>query len=230
MGAARKFKFEVIPEISGLQSAQLVMAKYRRQAARRRERLAIAKAKAKAKRQHEKLYGRLTWKEEMFCRAYIANEGKVYKSALDAGYKNACEGSYLLNLPKVQNRIAQLMQEAFGDPTMNIKKVMKNLEKFANREIQDDPGNDRNTIAANVELAKMMGAYTEKVRLENANSGGISLSDLDLPLETKKMLLAAIREAKAKKEMEAAQAPDEDEDEYEDKDEDDFEEDAREAG
>lgn len=225
MGAARKY--EVTPEISGVQSAQLVMAKYRRQAARRRERLAIAKAKAKAKRKaerdHERKYGRLTYKEEMFCRHYIASEGKVCESALKAGYASQCQGSFLLDLPKVQERIAQLMQEAFGDPTMNIKKVMKNLEEFANREIQDDPGNDRNTIAANVELAKMMGAYTEKVRLENAGNGGISLNDLNLPLETKKMLLAAIREAKAKKEMEAAQAPDEDEDNP-------FEEDAREAG
>jgi len=230
MGAPAR-KFYVEPEITGRQSAWLVMAKYRRQAARRRAKMERAKAKeketkakAKAAADHEKKYGRLTWKEEMFCRAYFANEGAVYKSALDAGYKHPCQGSLLLNLPKIQNRLAQMMSEVFGDATMDIKKVMKNLAEFANREIQDDPGNDRNTIAANVEIAKMLGAYTEKVRLENAGGNGISLNDLSLPLETKKALLLAIREAKDKKELEQAQAPDDEDEESSDED------DVRDAG
>jgi phage terminase small subunit len=215
---------KVVPEIGRHEAATLVRRRHQRKVhnavARRKRRELLtkqrAKDQAKQQREYERKYGQLTFKEEWFCRNYLASGGVVYQSAIDAGYVNGCQGSFLLRLPKIQSRIEELQANALLENGMDIAKVMKNLAEFANREIQGDPGNDRNTIAANVELAKMLGAYTEKVRLERDNSTGTSLADLDLPIETQKMLLDAIRKSKTKKELAQAEIDEPEEDESED--------------
>lgn len=228
MGRCIPGPFKIVPEISGTESARKVRARYIRNNARRCQK-ANAKKKLEVKRQkilerqrenQGKPRGTLNFREEWFCRYYIESRGVVCASALRAGYANKYMGSILLGLPKIQNRIRELQDESLRKNEMNIQNVMGNLSKFANREVANDPGNDRNTIAANVEIAKMLGAYTEKVRLENGDAGNaVSLSDLNLPVEIEKQLLAAIRDARVKKELAKAQVEADDDEEDDDEDE-----------
>lgn len=87
---------------------------------------------------------------------------------------------------------------------MNAEKIVANLERFANRAPEGDSGNDRNTIQANIELGKMLKLYTEQVQISGGESGkGMSLKDLDLPIEMQKILLERMRKIREQKEAAA---------------------------
>mgnify|MGYP002682662384 CR=1 FL=1 len=143
--------------------------------------------------------GELTHQMEMFCREYVVC-GVASRAARATGYAPGY-AQFLMAMPNIQHRIEELKAEAIGRSDMDIDKVIKNLTEFANREPGLSPGDDRNTITANIELAKMFGAYTEKVQFSAKGEAGITMSELlaKLDLEDRKRILSRLREVKQPK-------------------------------
>lgn len=168
----------------------------------------------------------LTEREEAFC-VHIVQLG-LYKrgsrtmAARLAGYNNPKQrAAGVYRRPRVQRRIAQLMQESpqWRKMKMTINDAVKQLEKFALRDPSGDAANDRNSLSALVEYLKVHGAYVDKIQVSGGDAGNVPLADVlkDLPVAMQKMLLEKMRQVRAAKQSEqpsvrlAPSEPDEDE-------------------
>lgn len=141
---------------------------------------------------------KLRW--EIFCLNYVkygAARGAGTKAAIASGYATKAASkmaSDLLSRDEIKERIREIMSAGFRRLHMDITQVLKNMEAFAERPPSDDAQADRVTLQANIEIAKIHGAYKEKLEVTSGKTG-IDLESLDLPLDVKRQILQSIRKA-----------------------------------
>jgi len=104
----------------------------------------------------------LTLKQALFCLEYVASDGKVGESALKAGYSEgsvASIGSQLLEMPKIQARIASIQKNRAIRLEVDADWVIKELKiTFRNaRKANDHAGQNR----ALELLGKAQGMFTD---------------------------------------------------------------------
>lgn len=143
-----------------------------------------------------------TLKEDRFCQEYVI-DGKKRRAAVAAGFAERSAqvtASQLLKKPRVKKRIAGFQAERQKRTSITQDSLVYEIADAAFKTVDGD-GDFRyaDKQRALDSLARIMGMFNDNVNMNFRNSDkgtGVSIADLDLSLETKRELLAAIRKAK----------------------------------
>ena len=124
----------------------------------------------------ESMYGRLTTKQEKFCREY-ASSGNGVKSYLAAYSKGnsygaaGAEANKLLKNPKIKARLKELYETHNAEKIMQAEEIQTTLTDIARN------GSIKDRLKAIDILCKMGGLYISKQELEITNSIPIVIKD-----------------------------------------------------
>lgn len=125
-------------------------------------------------------------KQEKFCVAF-AKSGNIRQAYLEAGYTCSgsaadASGSKLLKNPMVQQRLRELSEQAANEKIADVKEMQQILTSIARRDtteevvVVDGSGVQKvrkepslkDVVSAIEKLAKMQGAFTDKVEVSGA--------------------------------------------------------------
>lgn len=122
------------------------------------------------------MLGRLTAKQEKFCREYAAtgNAVKSYQAAYSKGNSYSCAGSEaskLLKNPRITARLKELYETHNAEKIMQAEEIQTTLTEIART------GSIKDRLKAIDILCKMGGLYISKQELEITNSIPIVIKD-----------------------------------------------------
>jgi len=80
---------------------------------------------------------RWTVKRRRFCWYFVEGNGVVGKAAMDAGYLNESEGSYLLGLPAIRKKISNDLRYKLNSEDVTHDSVISRLQDWANASAAD---------------------------------------------------------------------------------------------
>ena len=124
----------------------------------------------------ESMQGRLTAKQEKFCREY-ASSGNAVQSYISAYEKNnsysaaGVESHRLLKNPKIKGRLKELYETHNAEKIMQAEEIQTTLTDIARN------GSIKDRLKAIDILCKMGGLYISKQELEITNSIPIVIRD-----------------------------------------------------
>ena len=124
----------------------------------------------------ESMQGRLTAKQEHFCREYASsgNAVKSYQAAYSKGNSYSAAGSEahkLLKNPKIKARLKELYETHNAEKIMQAEEIQTTLTEIART------GSIKDRLKAIDILCKMGGLYISKQELEITNSIPIVIKD-----------------------------------------------------
>jgi phage terminase small subunit len=122
----------------------------------------------------------LTPRQEAFCRKYLSHFS-LTRAAIEAGYSRAAahaQANYLMNLPKIKERIAVLSRPMHREELATAERVLQELSRIAfadPREMYDEHGHLKPVHLLEAHVAANIAEVTEETRFEGRGEDAVQV-------------------------------------------------------